>query len=218
MAEPFSQIPQLPVQPRMVAPRVLQQYQQIRSAQVPGRVPLSGQPDSRFPTGPLLGAPPRNPAMADARTVLGDMQQIMGLLRQASKETSPEYSEVFDLVRELNDRMRQARSETPPASPAPTSSPAPPAAAVSPPNGPSLPPLKATLGLAGRPGVTYSGPEVKNLQVLLAHLGLVVSATGIFDARTAAAVQEFQQRNGLAVTGVVGAETRRILNGLLQPQ
>jgi Tol biopolymer transport system component len=52
------------------------------------------------------------------------------------------------------------------------------------------------------------GDDVRILQQRLAHLEYDVgSLDGVFGARTAAAVAQFQQRNGLAPDGVVGPQT-----------
>src|SRR5688572_19214066 len=55
-----------------------------------------------------------------------------------------------------------------------------------------------------RPGST--GPEVARVQSALA-----IQTDGIFGPQTEAAVRIFQQRNGLAVDGLVGSETWRVL-------
>ncbi len=49
--------------------------------------------------------------------------------------------------------------------------------------------------------------EVAHLQRLLASAGEGGSVTGKFDARTFAAVREYQRTRGLQVDGVVGPET-----------
>ncbi len=61
-----------------------------------------------------------------------------------------------------------------------------------------------------------SGPEVKNLQVLLNfHLngtgGAPLVPDGIFGSKTRAAVVKFQQLNRIAVDGIVGPQTRSVL-------
>lgn len=200
-----------PAQPLIVAPRVVEQY---RRAGVP--FPTGGvatrSPGARYPTGPLAASPSGNTALVEAREVLGDLQQILGILNRQNLQDSPEYDEVRNLARELSETMRKARLQgTPP----PTSTPPPAAPSLPAGTGASLAPLTSTLGMKGQPGVTSSGPEVITLQTLLNLQGISLPSTGIYDARTAAAVRELQQRNGLSVTGMVGAETRRFLNGLL---
>jgi N-acetylmuramoyl-L-alanine amidase len=58
-----------------------------------------------------------------------------------------------------------------------------------------------------------SGPAVADVQALLHGLGLlpVVPDEPVFDRTTDQALREFQQRRGLSVDGVVGAETYRAL-------
>ena len=57
------------------------------------------------------------------------------------------------------------------------------------------------------------GDEVKALQNLMFILGyLNVTPTGNFGPATVEAVKKYQQANGLAIDGVVGAQTRLLLN------
>lgn len=79
----------------------------------------------------------------------------------------------------------------------------------------ALPKFTSTLGPAGRPGVVSSGPEVDHLQQLLAHLGYDVPQTQVYDARTSLAIRAFQQAQRLTVNGLVGADTRRLLNRMV---
>ena len=55
-----------------------------------------------------------------------------------------------------------------------------------------LQPVKGTLGQQARPGVITKGPEVLNLQRILARVGFEVEESGEFDANTKAALQAFQ--------------------------
>jgi peptidoglycan hydrolase-like protein with peptidoglycan-binding domain len=48
-------------------------------------------------------------------------------------------------------------------------------------------------------------------EVTAVQRALGISTSGSFDARTAAAVKQFQQRNGLAVDGIVGPQTKAAL-------
>jgi N-acetylmuramoyl-L-alanine amidase len=59
-----------------------------------------------------------------------------------------------------------------------------------------------------------TGPVVAEIRDKLSRLGLLVSAstTDLFDESTDKAVRAFQQRRGLRVDGVVGAETYRALD------
>ena len=52
-----------------------------------------------------------------------------------------------------------------------------------------------------------TGSDVQLLQELLNQWGYVVDGTGVFDEMTNNKVREFQQRNGLAVDGIVGRGT-----------
>ncbi len=58
------------------------------------------------------------------------------------------------------------------------------------------------------------GDDVRAVQKALAALGFSIGADGVFGADTDKAVKEFQQKEGLAVDGIVGAGTRQKL-GLL---
>lgn len=78
----------------------------------------------------------------------------------------------------------------------------------------AMPKFAGTLGPPGSKAIDY-GPPVANLQRLLAALGHAVNFTGEYDAKTYRAVQEFQIAHRLPVTGVVGLDTRRVLNGLV---
>ena len=73
-------------------------------------------------------------------------------------------------------------------------------------------PIKGTLGPGGR----TRGTEVSNLQRFLAAAGSAVPASNEYDKPTRLAVQEFQRRYHLEPTGIVGAETRRVMNELIR--
>jgi len=55
------------------------------------------------------------------------------------------------------------------------------------------------------------GDDVRGVQKALAALGFSTVADGVFGADTEKAVKEFQQKEGLAVDGIVGAGTRQKL-------
>ena len=55
------------------------------------------------------------------------------------------------------------------------------------------------------------GDDVTALQTRLWDLGYMSKATGHFGAETTAAVQKFQERNGLGVDGTIGEQTREQL-------
>lgn len=78
----------------------------------------------------------------------------------------------------------------------------------------ALPKFSATMGMTGA-RVANWGPEVECLQHLLIVAGYPLIASGTFDAQTFRVVQEFQKENGLPANGLVGAETRRVLNELV---
>lgn len=79
-------------------------------------------------------------------------------------------------------------------------------------------PCKSTLGPAGRPGNVSKGVEVSNLQKFLTAVGFTVPASGDFDKKTQQALLLFQDMHKLKVTGVVGAETRKLINDILKEQ
>lgn len=186
------------VQSPLAARRLLQQYQ-----------------SGRIPTGAVTASPsPVTKAREETRTVLGDMQQILSLLVQREQQDTPEFQQVKQLYQQLSDSLHKARPAPPTATPSPMASPLPPTSELL---SMSVQPIKATLGAAGRPGVVSSGPEVKAMQLLLGHQGYQLPATGIFDSRTLAIVRQFQQEKGLPVTGLVGADMRRLLNAALAP-
>ena len=55
--------------------------------------------------------------------------------------------------------------------------------------------------------------EVLNLQKLLVNLGLLkATPNGYFGNQTKGAVKEFQKQNNILQTGMVGPQTRAILN------
>ncbi len=56
-----------------------------------------------------------------------------------------------------------------------------------------------------------TGDDVLSLQSRLRELGYIDSATGYYGTDTAAAVVKFQQRNNLAVDGMIGPETKEML-------
>ena len=59
--------------------------------------------------------------------------------------------------------------------------------------------------------VGIEGTDIESLQIRLRELGYIDKVTSYFGEETAAAVKKFQERNGLAVDGTVGAETREML-------
>lgn len=61
----------------------------------------------------------------------------------------------------------------------------------------------------------WTGPEVSALQSLLSKLGFFGGEiTGYFGSVTAQAVQSFQSANQLSAVGIVGPQTRALLNGM----
>jgi peptidoglycan hydrolase-like protein with peptidoglycan-binding domain len=61
------------------------------------------------------------------------------------------------------------------------------------------------------------GTDVKNVQRALAAAKISVEQDGEYDSATAGAVARFQKQNGLNVSGVVDAATRRRLGELGEP-
>lgn len=60
-----------------------------------------------------------------------------------------------------------------------------------------------------------AGPVVKEIQLALGRLGYPLTGTGYFGVATDTAVTAFQKRAGLAVDGVVGADTAAALDRAL---
>lgn len=77
-----------------------------------------------------------------------------------------------------------------------------------------MPKFKSALGPPS-PKTVYRGPEVDNLQILLAHIGYPVERTGSFDIPTLRAVNMLQKKNKIPVTQVVGMELRKLLNDMV---
>ena len=59
--------------------------------------------------------------------------------------------------------------------------------------------------------IGFYGADIMEIQLRLQDLDYVQKATGYFGEETEAAVKEFQKRNGLAVDGSVGAQTKEVL-------
>lgn len=77
----------------------------------------------------------------------------------------------------------------------------------------ALPRFSHTLGAIR--GAVDSGPEVSNLQRLLSLEGWPVAVSGKYDTATALAVRQLQAKYKLQQQdGLVGGETRRLLNRL----
>lgn len=108
-------------------------------------------------------------------------------------------------------RADQPAAATPAEAPLPEAPAAPAAPAGPPPL--AIPRFEATLGPPGQHGAVAMGEEVGYLQRLLAHLGYQVEESEEYDKATLQAVMDFQETNELEPTGMVGAETRKLLNG-----
>jgi len=78
----------------------------------------------------------------------------------------------------------------------------------------ALPRFAGTLGPPGSRAID-NGPPVTNLQKLLAALGYEVAITGEYDVKTFRAVMELQKVHKLPGNGIIGLETRRLLNGMV---
>jgi hypothetical protein len=79
------------------------------------------------------------------------------------------------------------------------------------------PALVGTLVLTHTLARGWSGPEVETLQSILSHLGFFqASTTGYFGPLTEASVKSFQSKNNLAAVGIVGPQTRELLNQMGQ--
>jgi peptidoglycan hydrolase-like protein with peptidoglycan-binding domain len=70
---------------------------------------------------------------------------------------------------------------------------------------PNLPDVRLVI----EPGST--GIVVEQLQVALVALGYNIAVDGTYGAGTEQAVRDFQSRNGLAVDGIAGPDTREAL-------
>lgn len=70
---------------------------------------------------------------------------------------------------------------------------------------------EGVLRLAGPGQPLVQGDEVRQVQQALIKAGFNIQVDGFFGNDTDKAVRQFQQQKGLAVDGIVGAETRRIL-------
>ncbi len=57
------------------------------------------------------------------------------------------------------------------------------------------------------------GDEVTSVQERLQELGYLDKATGYYGTDTVAAVEAFQEKNGLTVDGMIGSETMGVLMG-----
>ena len=63
---------------------------------------------------------------------------------------------------------------------------------------------------------TWTGPEVSALQATLAKLGFYTGEiTGYFGTQTEEAVKSLQAQNNIATVGIVGPQTRSLLQRLL---
>ncbi|MCD5382734.1 S-layer homology domain-containing protein [Candidatus Gracilibacteria bacterium] len=59
---------------------------------------------------------------------------------------------------------------------------------------------------------TRSKEEIENGQMILKSLGFNLKITGVYDAETRRAIANYQKRNGLKASGLVGVDTIRFLN------
>ena len=88
----------------ITAPRFIAAYQK-NMAQAGGARPRpAGVPPPPSPE-PAVAR-----IMTDARVVLGDIQQILGILYNQNGPDSPEYQQVQALARQLSDDMRATRA------------------------------------------------------------------------------------------------------------
>lgn len=78
----------------------------------------------------------------------------------------------------------------------------------------ALPRFVSALGPAGSRAINR-GPEVQRLNQLLAALGYDVEQEGTYDAKTFRAVSELQKAHRVSVNGLVGLETRRLINEMV---
>ena len=77
-----------------------------------------------------------------------------------------------------------------------------------------LPRFTNPLGPPGRSKFTQ-GWEVENLQKVLNWEKISVNIDGIYTPDTMTAVKSLQKKYGLPVNGIVGSETRKLLNILI---
>lgn len=142
--------------------------------------------------------------LRESRRTLAELAHRMQCLAEAGKAEGELYRQLRATHQQLQDRVRRGTGVL---------------AARDADASPGSP-LLATPGI-GLLGHTLGAPrgkdkpdEVRNLQQLLAALGLAVPVSGTFDQATRAAVCQFQARHRLPANGIVGAETRRVLNSL----
>lgn len=83
-------------------------------------------------------------------------------------------------------------------------------------DGPPPTQLTSDLGRVGLPGKVSSGPEVQLLQETLEALGYALDVNWQFDGPTSKAVRAFQNQHKLPLTGWVDAQSRAVLNPLIE--
>lgn len=155
--------------------------------------------------------------LSDSKRVLDEIYGIMVEVKQAGREDTPEYQQILTTYRGLASRVNRAGEALRKADQAQASgAQAPPPAAPADLDG--ITPIRATLGPTGQPHVISRGADVTSLQKFLTATGFPCKETGQFDAQTRHALLSFQEQHGIKANGLVGAETRKCINGMLKGQ
>lgn len=151
----------------------------------------------------------------DEEDLLGVIQHILAQYDQDERKDSEQYQEIRAIYRKLSAEIHAVRKLV--------------ASARLPDSGPSgqiaggaslrprlpIPKFTENLGPPGKPGVVSMGEEVAYLQQLLNYLGYQLEETEVYDDPTTRALMDYQKQMGLLITGIVGAETLRLLNELV---
>lgn len=146
-----------------------------------------------------------------AMQCLTQMANVEALFRQKGQQDSEAFHVVHDTRTELGEQVKEVREawrahqlaqETPAEPEIPAT------------HYEGLGPFTHTLGTGT--GAMSQGKEVADLQEVLTLEGLHVPLTGKFDTSTSLALRKFQEKYHLTQrNGVVGGETRKLLNRLV---
>lgn len=212
--------------PRVSAPAPVQATQAAVTQSEQQGVPREGPPAGMADAAPAAAgdATAELPALTAAQLpaflemlsgCLADIaatEQLMAEKGSAGEET---LAAIKDARLELTVQLyksRPSRQAGEPPPPPPEADPSAGIPAAVPPEYWGIPAFSRTLG----PGAVQRGQEVTELQKLLKLEGLEVPISGEFDRRTAQAISRLQEKYKLKIrNGVVGSETRQLLNRLV---